>query len=425
LPSLLDATNLRISFLWIGVDDMKRSLPILLACAVGTFATAADKPAAPAKNKPEVTRGTKPASSEAGQPAAGKSKSGETKSASPFHDFSQAAAKEEAPFLGNIQRVTRGFPRAGEGYFSPDGKEVVFQAYPIGYPFYQIYVQSLHDAAPRRVSPGRGRTTCAFFSRDGKKILFASAHSDPQPEVTELRARELAAKGGRPRYEWDFDPHMDIYVSNHDGTGLKRLTDAPGYDAEGSYSHDGKQIVFTSMRDGNPELYIMNADGSNARRLTNVPGYDGGPFFSPDDKWVIFRSDREKKDMLQIYAISVDGKQTVQLTKDLDTVNWAPYFHPSGKYFIWTAANYSRGPRSANFDLFTMEITSTEKTFEGGKVTRVTFDGAADVLPVFSPDGKRLMWTSSRTNDRSSQLYIADWLRESKGPAQGPKATTK
>ena len=320
-------------------------------------------------------------------------------------------AERESQFLANIRRVTFGLPRAGEGYFSPDGKWIVYQAYPVGYPFYQIYVQSLDDKTPRRVSPGRGRTTCSYFSIDGKSILFASGHTDPAAEQTELKARKLAAQGGRRRYQWDFDPHMDIYVCDFNGTGMRRLTDAPGYDAEGSYSSDGKQIVFTSTRDGDPDLYLMNADGSHVRQLTNTDGYDGGPFFSPDNRWVIFRSDRKKEHMLQLYAISVDGKHEVQLTDNLNQVNWCPYFHPSGKYLIWSGADYSRGPRGATFNLFTMEIESSAKSFSGGKVTQITFDKAADVLPVFSPDGTQLMWTSTRTEGGSSQLWIADWLR--------------
>lgn len=325
-----------------------------------------------------------------------------------------SAAEQEARHLANIRQVTFGLPRAGEGYFSPDGEWIVYQAYPIGYPFYQIYVQKLDEREPRRISPGRGRTTCAYFTPDGKQVLFASGHTDPQAELTELKARELAAQGGRRRYQWDFDEHMDIYVANFDGTGLKRLTDAPGYDAEGSYSSDGKQIVFTSTRDGDPDLYIMNADGSNVRQLTNVDGYDGGPFFSPDDKWVIFRSDRQKEHMLQLYAISVDGKHEVQLTDNLNQVNWCPYFHPSGKYIVWSGADYSRGPVGAHFNLYTMEIEYDDATFKGGAVTQITYGSAADVLPVFSPDGKKLMWTSTRTEDGSSQLWIADWLREAK-----------
>ena len=183
-----------------------------------------------------------------------------------------------------------------------------------------------------------GRTTCAYFTRDGSRILFASGHTDPRIEQTELSARERAREGGSRRYEWDFDPHMEIYVCDRDGTGLTALTDAPGYDAEGSYSHNGNQIVFTSTRDGDPDLYIMDADGGNVRQLTNVDGYDGGPFFSPDDRWVIFRSDRQKEHMLQLFAISVDGETEIQLTDNLNQVNWCPYFHPSGEYLIWAGA---------------------------------------------------------------------------------------
>lgn len=316
---------------------------------------------------------------------------------------------QESAKLANLKQVTSGFSRAGEGYFSPDGKQIVYQAYPIGYPFYQIYVQDLEDGTPMRLSPGRGRTTCAYFTRDGKQILFASAHTHPDLELIEREARDLAAEGGRRRYQWDFDAYMEIYVCNADGTDMHAITNTPGYDAEGSYSHDGKQIVFTSTRDGDPDLYIMDADGSNVRQIINVDGYDGGPFFSPDDKWIIYRSDRDKEHMLQLYAVSVDGKHDVQLTDDLNTVNWAPYFHPSGDLIIWARADYSRGPAGANFDLYTMDLSSTDDTMTGSNVQRVTYDPKADVLPVFSPDGTKLMWTSNRTEDGSSQLWIADW----------------
>jgi TolB protein len=319
----------------------------------------------------------------------------------------------ESRHLGNIKRVTFGLSRAGEGYFSPDGKWVVYQAYPVGYPFYQIYVQKLGEKTPRRVSPGRGRTTCSYFTIDGKRILFASSHTDPAIERTEHQARVLAAQGGRRRYQWDFDKHMDIYVCDFDGTGLKRLTNTPGYDAEGSYSADGKRIVFTSGRDGDPDLYIMDSDGKNVRQLVDHPGYDGGPFFSPDGNWVIFRSDRQKEHMLQIFAISVDGKHEIQLTNNLGTVNWAPYYHPSGRYIVWTRADYSRGPEGAHFNLFTMDLEVGKTTIKAGDVRQVTSNSAADVLPVFSPDGTKLMWTSARGKAKTSQLWIADWKRGS------------
>ena len=316
----------------------------------------------------------------------------------------------EAKHLANLRQVTFGLPRAGEGYFSPDGQLICYQAYPVGYPFYQIYIQRLDEREGRRISPGRGRTTCSFFSRDGKKVIFASSHSDPNMAETEKQGFAEAARGGHRRYQWNFDPHMEIYECNLDGSGLKALTHSPGYDAEGSFSADGKHIVFTSTRNGNPNLYVMDADGSHVRQLTHQPGYNGGPFFSPDDRWVIFRSDRKKKDMLQLYAISADGKHEVELTDNLDQVNWAPYFHPSGKYIIYTMADYSHGPRGATYDLYTMEIEHDATHFRGGAVTRITDKKGTDILPVFSPDGKKLMWTSTRTPDGTSQLWITDWL---------------
>ena len=167
----------------------------------------------------------------------------------------------EAKHLSNLRQVTFGLPRAGEGYFSPDGQLICYQAYPVGYPFYQIYIQRLDERDAHRISPGHGRTTCSFFSRDGKKLIFASSHSDPNMAETERLGREEAARGGHRRYQWNFDPHMEIYESNLDGSGIRPLTHSSGYDAEGSFSADGKHIVFTSTRNGNPNLYIMNADG--------------------------------------------------------------------------------------------------------------------------------------------------------------------
>jgi Tol biopolymer transport system component len=318
--------------------------------------------------------------------------------------------KQEAVHLRNIRQITADFVRAGEGYFSPDGKQIVFQAEEkdTGNPFYQIFVLDLPSGSYRRVSPGVGKTTCAYFRPDGKKIIFASSHLDPEAKkyyAEEYKLREEEKKSGkRRRYVWDFDPHMDIFEANPDGSGLKRLTDAKGYDAEGSYSADGKQIVFCSNRDGNLELYVMDADGTNVRKLTSAPGcYNGGPFFSPDGKRVIFRSDRKKKDHLQLYVINADGTGERALTDDANWVHWAPYWYGDGKHIIYTAADHSNPAARPNYDLYWMNV-------ETGKKVRLTFAPGADVLPVFSPDGKKVMWTSTRDGRSPAQLYSADFV---------------
>ncbi len=324
-------------------------------------------------------------------------------------DWKQA----EAPHLKNVKQLTRDFVRAGEGYFSPDGKQVVFQAEEKGggNPFYQIYLMELATGRFRRISPGIGKTTCAYFSPDGKKLIFASSHLDPdakKKQTAEYRQREDdERKGIRRRYKWDFDEHMDIFEVDADGSGrMRRLTDARGYDAEGSYSPDGRHIVFCSNRSGekNLELYVMDADGKNVRKLTRAPGcYNGGPFFSPDGTRVIFRADRKKPDHLQLYVIGADGIGERALTDDLDWVQWGPYWHSDGKHIVYAAADHSDPTVRPNYDLYWMGVDT-------GKKCRLTHFPGADVLPVFSPDGKQLMWTSTRGDGRSSQLFIADFV---------------
>jgi Tol biopolymer transport system component len=323
--------------------------------------------------------------------------------------------KDEAVHLKNIKQVTQDYVRAGEGYFSPDGSKIIFQAEEKGEnPFYQMFVMDLKTGAARRVSPGAGKTTCGFFHPKLDKIIFASSHLDPdakkhyEPEF-KARAEEKATKKRR-RYVWDFDPFMEIFESNLDGSGLKRLTNSKGYDAEGSYSPDGKQIVFCSNRSGdkNLELYIMNADGSNVRQLTKAPGcYNGGPFFSPDGKKVVFRSDRKKKDHLQLYVINADGSGEKALTDDENWVFWAPYWYKDGKHIIYTAADHSNPLARPNYDLYWMNIDTLKKV-------RLTFAPGADVLPVFSPDYAKVMWTSNRDGRSPTQLYIADFVAPKK-----------
>jgi Tol biopolymer transport system component len=324
------------------------------------------------------------------------------------------AAQEsiEGKFLTNIRQVTSGFVKAGEGYFSPDGKQIVYQAQPLDYPFYQIYTQPLSGGRPKRISTGRGRTTCSYFSPDGQRILFASSHLDPkldQTEAAERKQQEEDAKAGiRRRYKWDFDPYTDIFEADLNGNILRQLTKSPGYDAEGAYSKDGKLIAFCSNRDGDPDIYVMNSDGSHVRQLTNAPGYDGGPFISPDGKWVIFRSDRNKPEWLQIFVIGIDGKNETQLT-DTQGVNWGPYWHPTRQLIIWSGADHSDPNARPNYDLWLANYQVQGNTFHLGSPIRVTDFAGADVLPVFSPDGNRLMWTSTRTDDHSSQLFLADF----------------
>lgn len=314
-------------------------------------------------------------------------------------DDKVAAPDEERRYLKAITQLTNtdmGFEKAGEAYFSPDGKTIIFQAVPTGKEEYQIYTMNLAARKPKMVSTGKGACTCAFFHPDGKKIIFTSSHHGPSNQTSP------DAGGG---YKWDFNEHMDIFEANPDGSNLRQLTVTPGYDAEGSYSSDGKHIVFTSQRDGDFDIYVMDADGGNQRRITKAKGYDGGPFFSPDGEFILYRGDRrgDGKMNLQLRIVRTDGSHDRSIT-DNEIFNWCPFWHPNGKGFIFTQTDHNAWSRGSkpNYDLFML-------TPESKYYTRITYDAEFDGLPSFSPNGKKLLWTSKRSGLEESQVFIADF----------------
>jgi Tol biopolymer transport system component len=341
--------------------------------------------------------------------------------ATAVHGGQDGPAYKESDFLTRVRRLTVEGKRAGEGYWSPDGKRLVFQSErEPGNPFYQIYVLDLTTGETRRVSTGTGKTTCAFFRPGTSEIEFASTHADPRSK--EYQDQELAfrASGKERRYSWDYDPEMDIYSYDEQTTSLKRLTTARGYDAEGSYSPDGEWIAFSSMRGAydhpltaaeqkaladNPsnfaEIYIMRADGSGQTRLTNAPGYDGGPFFTPDGRKILWRRFDEQGLIADVWTMNLDGSDQKQITS-FGSMSWAPYMHPSGEYILFASNKLG----FENFELFLVDAAGTKEPVQ------VTYSPGFDGLPVPSPDGRTLAWTSSRAGGSAGQLFLGQWNHE-------------
>ncbi len=337
------------------------------------------------------------------------------------------AARLEARLLGPTMRVTIEGHRAGEGYFSADGKWLIYQSeQEAENPFYQIYLMNLSDGTTQRVSPGHGKTTCSWISPDATRLLFASTHADPEAVAKQKAELQDRANGVVKRYAWDYDEQFEIYTVERSELGkdpvYTNLTNALGYDAEGSFSPDGKLIAFASnraayarelndeeariLRDDKSyfiDIYLMNADGTNLRRLTDVPGYDGGPFFSPDGQRICWRRFSPNGATAEVMTMNLDGSDVRQLTR-MQAMSWAPYYHPSGRYLIFTTNKHG----FSNFELYLVAADGE------GTPVRVTYTPGFDGLPVFSPQGDQLYFTRQiaevgPAGRAPAQIFRASW----------------
>jgi TolB protein len=328
----------------------------------------------------------------------------------PLASHVQPAPATVEKHLRNIRQLTFGGENA-EAYFSRDGKRLIFQSTREGVPCDQIFSMNVDGSDLKRVSTGTGRTTCGYFYPAGTEIVFSSTHANspqcpPKPDFS---------RG----YVWPIFAGYEIYRAKADGSGLTNISNSAGYDAEATVAPDGL-VTFTSVRDGDMEIYTMNPDGSNVRRITNRPGPDGGPFFSWDGKRIVFRGrplgeGAELTDylgllkqglwrptQLELFVMDRDGRNLQQVTK-LGGANFAPSWHPDGKRLIF--ASNVHDPKGRDFDLYLINL-------DGTGLERVTTNDTFDGFPMFSPDGKSVVFASNRNAkaEGETNVFIADWV---------------
>jgi tricorn protease-like protein len=336
---------------------------------------------------------------------------------------------------------------SGECYFSPDGKRIIFQAVEreedeaAEEPFYQMYVADLVLEEGRitgidgvvRLSPPGSASTCGwFYPTEPGVVYFGCTLVSPSDPGRTGYQRESS------RYSWQFPQEMDIVrceIAKADGTAaaLERVVSDPeAYLAEGMISADGRYLVFCESRVDQPgnggDLLAMELATGRRIDVAVSPGYDGGPFFSPDGQRLCYRSDRRGDDLLQVFVSELEFDEAgnlvgvareFQLTDNVH-VNWAPYWHPNGRYLIYTTSELGH----ENYEVFAIDADSGAEsgtTKYGTRRRRVTHAAKFDGLPVFNHDGSKMMWTSQRSADGTSQVWIADFVmpldREGDGEA--------
>jgi TolB protein len=329
---------------------------------------------------------------------------------SSFSDDNLQLASEK--HFSNVKQLSFGGENA-EAYFSFDGKKLIFQSKRDSHGCDRIYTMNIDGSNVTQVSNGEGRTTCSYFKKGDKKVLYGSTFMGNKncPPPADY------SKG----YVWAIYPDFDIFESDTSGKNIKQVTKTPGYDAEATVSPDGKKIIFTSMRDGDLDLYVMDKNGKNVKRLTNELGYDGGAFFSPDSKQIVFRAYHPKTEteiaryklrlsenlieptVFEVWTMNADGSNKRQIT-DLKAASFAPYFTPDGQKIIFCTNYFAEDKRKRNFDLALINI-------DGTGLERVTYNETFDGFPMFSPDGKKLVFASNRNakNQGDTNVFIADW----------------
>ena len=313
--------------------------------------------------------------------------------------------------LANIKMLTDDGENA-EAYLSFDEKKLIYQSSHGDIKCDQIFTMNMDGSDKKMVSTGYGKTTCSYFLPGDKKIIYSSTHladknCPPPPDYS---------KG----YVWKLYDTFDVFSANADGSDVKQLTFTKGYDAESTVSPVGDKIVFTSMRDGDPEIYLMNIDGSNQTRLTFHKGYDGGPFFSLDGTKIVFRASSPKTEKeladyndlvqnglvrptaLELYVMDANGKNIQQVTH-LGKASFAPFFFPDAKRIIFASNVNSDNGR--NFDLYKVNV-------DGSGLEQITFNDTFDGFPMFTRDGKHLVFASNRFNKKpgNTNIFIADWI---------------
>ena len=308
--------------------------------------------------------------------------------------------------LRNLRQLTFGGQNA-EAYFSADDKYLIFQHQG------QFYDPQSHAPVGRNVGCDQMytmpvATPAAASTEDGQqrpgthdlRLLFPGGR--PHPLFVHIRRRPPACPPPpdySQGYVWPIYNTYTIYTARPDGSDIRPLANAKGYNAESTITRDGKHIVFTSTRNGDLDIYTMDADGTNVKQLTHELGYDGGPFWSYDGRKIVYRAEhpqtpqqiKDYKELLarglirpgnlELWVMNADGTGKHQVTHN-GAANFAPYWLPDGRRIVF-ASNLGNTSDPSGFDLYLIREDGT------GQERLTTYPGF-DAFPMFSSDGKRL-----------------------------------
>ena len=245
-----------------------------------------------------------------------------------------------------------------------------------------------------------GQDACSYFFPDGKRLVWTSTRDNMDMPIGNWSDSD------------DYPQGAELYISDLDGSNVKRLTNNEWYEAEVSVSPNGEWIVFGRQIDGKMDLWRMRPDGSDEEQITFTDDWqEGAPFYLPDNETILTRAwKRSEYGTIQptpmtVFTVKHDASGTIQRTFDRD-MNWAPYPAPDGRHYVFV-----RIVDNNNWEVFLGDLS-------GGEPVRLTFNGGFDGFPSLSPDGTKMLFARSGGGGFMSNLttYVMDVSSLNLGP---------
>ena len=266
-------------------------------------------------------------------------------------------------------------PGNGRIYFNTDrwGNWELASMLPDGSDIQRLTTTDADEVKSDAYVDGAGRVHLVFVAGHYPDVLhvYTMIVGDPgsSQQLTDVGRQWAPAwspDGSSITYSSNQTGNWDIYTMNANGTGQRDITDNPARDEYSDWSADGT-IVFGSDRDGHRSreaaLYVTNTDGSNVRRVTWLQSMDAVPSFSPDGTkltYVDMVCDNGGCGPSHVYISNVDGTGVQRLTKGNNN-DWNPVFSPDGTKVAFMTASMHDLIRigDAHDDIYTVNVDGT------------------------------------------------------------------